>query len=87
MVEVVFAFGRSELVEELTAKTPETIDSSFGGASNQPLELGKHQLDLIQVRTVRRQVDNLRVRCLDGLPHAGYLMGGQIVHDHDVAVQ
>src|SRR5476649_2105077 len=49
------------------------------------LELGEGIFDWIEVRTVRRQIAEFGATGLNSLPDACDLVGGQIVHDDDVA--
>ena len=49
------------------------------------LELGEGILDRIEIGTVGRQIAEFRPAGFDSLPDAGDLVGGQIVHDDDVA--
>jgi len=49
------------------------------------LELGEGIFDRIEVGTVRRQIAKFGATGLDSLPDADDLVGGQIVHDDDVA--
>jgi hypothetical protein len=77
---------RSEGIEELADGVPEQVDTSGGGASEQGPELGEGLLDRVQVRTVGWEVEALGAGGLDGLPHAFDLVGGEVVHDHAIAL-
>ena len=56
-----------------------------GGRSQEAFELAECQLDRIEIRTVRRQVEQRCATGLDGLPHAADLVTAEIVADDDVA--
>lgn len=49
------------------------------------LELCERHLDRVEVGRVRRQIAQLRASGLDDLSNIVVLVGGQIVHHHDVA--
>src|SRR6202140_1764194 len=49
------------------------------------LELGKGIFDRIEVGTVGRQIVEFCAAGFNSLPDAGDLVGGEIVHDDDVA--
>ena len=49
------------------------------------LELGEGIFDRIEVGTVGRQITELGAAGFNSLSDAGHLVGGQIVHDDDVA--
>ena len=49
------------------------------------LELGEGVFDWVEVGTVGRQVEKFGVLRLDRIPDAGDLVGGQVVHDDDIA--
>lgn len=49
------------------------------------LEFGEGIFDRIEIGTVGRQIAEFGATGLDGLPDADDLVGGQIVHDNDVA--
>jgi hypothetical protein len=74
-----------ELDEEFADCRPKALDSSFGGFSQQRLELGEGVLDGIEVGTVGRKVWQPRAGRFDGGANAGPLVTGEIVHDDDVA--
>jgi hypothetical protein len=54
--------------------------------SEERLHLRPRQLDRIEVRRVRRKKEELCAMRLDALADAKALVGGEIVHDDDVAV-
>jgi hypothetical protein len=60
--EEVFAFGLGEAVDDAADGAPETIDRSFGGFTQESLDLGEGVLDWIEVGTVGRQVEHARAR-------------------------
>ena len=51
----------------------------------EPLELREDELDRVQIRAVRRQVEEPRSRSRNRLPNAGNLVSTEVVHHHDVA--
>ena len=68
----------------MTDALPGGFDSSFGGLSQQQLELGEELLDWVQVRTVWRQEQELGAGGSDGLAHRSAFVAAQVVHDDDV---
>ena len=83
--EVVGALGRREQVEQPADGGPQAVDGALGGLAQKRLELGEGLLDRIEVGGVGRQVAQLGAVGLDRLADAGDLVGGEIVHDDDVA--
>jgi len=73
MADVVFAFVRGELIEQLAESIPEGLDSAGGGFSEQGFHLGKDLLDGVVVWAVGRQVAQLGTCRFDGLLDAGDL--------------
>ena len=55
---------------------PQRIASTSRGFSEQGLELGEHLLDRVQIRAVRRQVEDAGADGSDGLAHAGDFVRG-----------
>jgi len=84
VAEVVAAFGFLEVVEEFSAALPQGADGAFRGSAEEPLEFGEDQFDGIEVGTVGRQIQELRLGFLDRLPNSGDLVSIQIVEDDDV---
>jgi hypothetical protein len=84
--EVVGAFGGGEGVEGVTDGAPERVDGASGRGAQQGLELGKGQLDRVEVRTIGRQVEEAGTAGFDGLTHALDLVRPEIVQHHDVAL-
>ena len=64
---------------------PEVVDGPGSGLSQDRFELGEGELDGIEVGTVGRQEAQLRARFLDRPLDSERLMGGQVIHDDDVA--
>ena len=85
MVEVICAFVWFEGVEQLANFVPESGNGSLCGFAQERLELGEEQLDGIEIRGVRRQVEQLGSCCFDRLAHALDLVSGKIIHDDDIA--
>jgi hypothetical protein len=56
------------------------------GGTQERLDLGPAPLDRVQVGRVRRQVEQPRPFCRDGLLHACRLVRRQIIRHHDVAL-
>ena len=63
----------------------ECVDGSCGGFSQERLELCEDLLDRIEVRRVGREEHQCRSGPFDCRPGVRGLVGGEIVHDHDVA--
>lgn len=85
MAEVVGALFSGEGVEELADAGPERLDGSLGCASEEGLQLGEDQFDRIEVGAVGRQVEEAGSGLFDEAAYAQDLVGGEIVHDDDVA--
>lgn len=64
---------------------PQFFDCSGGSLAELGFELGEDLFDWVEVRTVGRQVVKVRALRFDGLADALDLVGGQIIHDDDVA--
>jgi len=60
MANVALALIGSKPLEQRTDGTPERLERAGLGAAQQRLELGKHLLNRVEVRAVRRQVPQLR---------------------------
>ena len=71
--------------ETLPEERPERLDGPTTGRADKGFELRETELDGIQVRTVRRQVPELRACGFDPLADALNVMGAQVVHHEDVA--
>jgi hypothetical protein len=63
----------------------ECIEGARGGFSHMRLELGEGVFDRIEVGTIRRQIVEFGAAGLNSSSDARDLVGGQIVHDDDVA--
>src|SRR5713226_6224739 len=84
--EEVCAFVRFELLQRIGGGSLKCIEGSGGGLSYMRLELGEGIFDRIEVGTVGRQIVEFGAADFNSLPDAGNLVGGQIVHDDDVAM-
>ena len=85
MPEIVGAFAFRELGEEFADLGPQSRDRSFGGLTQQGLELGEGHFDGIEVRRIGREVQKFRAGRFDQCAHGEDLVNGQVVHDDDVA--
>jgi hypothetical protein len=83
--EEVCAFFGFELSQRIGSGSLECIEGPGGGLSHMRLELGEGVFDRIEVGTVGRQIVEFGAAGFNSLPDAGDLVGGQIVHDDDVA--
>lgn len=79
MSEAVCAFLGCEGVEQLADPVPEAVPGALGGLAQERLEFGEDHFDGIEVRGVRRQVNEPGADGLDQLAPARNLVGGQIV--------
>ncbi len=84
--EVVCAFGRREFIESVSDCPPEVIDGPGADLAENGFELGEDLFDGIEVRAVGRPVEWGCANRLDGLAYAGDFVGGEVVHDDDVAL-
>jgi len=73
------------LDERFSGSGLERIEGSSSGFAHVCLELGEGVFDRVEVGTVGRQVEKFGVLSLDRIPDAGDLVGGQVVHDDDIA--
>jgi len=64
---------------------PDGGDGPFVGLAEQGLEFGKDHFDGIEVRTVRRQEEQVRTGIADGPTHGNAFVATQIVEHDDVA--
>ena len=85
MLEAVPALRLGEAVEHGAADRPQGLDGPSRCALQEPLELREHEFDRVEIRTVRRQVDDPRASCRDRLTNTRDLMDAEIVHNDDVA--
>jgi len=85
VLEVGEALARQESVKETADGFFERGHRPLCRGAQQSLELREGQFDRVEVRTVRRQVDEPRPNGFDGVADAGRFVGRQIVHDHHVA--
>src|SRR5271169_1329983 len=84
MAEKMGAVSGADVVEHPLHIVPQFLDAAVFGAAQQLLELGERQLNRIQIRTVRRQVEHARPSSLNHLCNASALMAGEVVHHHNV---
>ncbi len=64
---------------------PERIDRARGSGSQMGFELREGHLNWVQVWAIGRQEQNPCASCLDRRLSRGAFVGGEIVHDDDVA--
>ena len=83
--EVIGAFGWFEGVEAAADGVAEVVDAARAVATEQCLQLGEDLRDRIEIGALGRQVGELGALGLDGFAAAGDLVGGEVVHDDDVA--
>jgi hypothetical protein len=83
--EEVGALLRPEGVQGGEHELLQPLGGALLGLAEQGLELAAGVLDRVQVRAVRRQVDQGAARRLDQLTHLRALVRGQVVHHHHVA--
>jgi hypothetical protein len=69
----------------MTDDAPKRLDGACGGAAQQAFELGEDLLDRVEVGAVGRQVEHSGASGGDRLAHARHLVGGEIVHHHEIA--
>src|SRR6202140_4784328 len=81
MGEVICAFVWFEGGEQLANFVPESGNGSLCGFAQERLELGEEQLDGIEIRGVRGQVEQLGPRCFRGRAHSRDLVSCKIIHD------
>ena len=79
MTDEVSAFGGGEVLQNLRHRVSQCIEFSGNVLAKEGFEFGKSHLDRIEIWTVRRQVQQRRTDVLDGLPHAGRMMTGEVV--------
>ncbi len=85
VLEIISALGFSELFEDTAAEFPEFVDGPFHAVSGQFLQLGKRDLDRIQIWRVEEKIAQLPALRFDGFADSSDLMAGKIVHYDDVA--
>lgn len=78
-------FARVEVIEQFADTLPKRVAVSFGGFSQQRLELGKSHFDWVQIRRVWRQEQKPGPGFADGSLDFGILMARQIIQDDEVA--
>src|SRR3954447_7348273 len=83
--DVVAALLGCEGAEGVLDRLSEFGECACGGRAQQRLELGKGLFDWVEVRRVEREGEQPRAGRLDGIPHAGDLVGTEVVQDHRVA--
>src|SRR5208283_2385294 len=83
--EIVGAGLGGDFVEALADAVPEGWHGSLGGLSQVRFELSEGRLDRVQIGRVGRQQTQLGAGVGDQFAHALDLVGGQVVHHHDIA--
>src|ERR1035441_5109185 len=74
---------RGDLGQEFRDGLMERLGGAGLGGAEQLFQLGPGLLDRIQVRRIRRQVEQFSSRSLDQLLDPGHLVGAEVVHyDH-----
>jgi len=71
--------------EELGDSGLDLLEAARICLSQQRLELGERLFDRVQVRTVGRQIEQLRANRADRSPYRWIFVAAQIVHHHNVA--
>ena len=71
-------------VEQRVYLCPEFVNGSFGGFSEQCLELGEEFFDGVEIGRVGWEIEQGCACCLDGLPDSCTLVAAEIVQDYDV---
>src|SRR5260370_41120078 len=69
MCEVVGAFLGCEGAEEVSDGAPQRLDGSCGGLSQQGFELGEELVNMVEVRGIGGQEDEVCAARRDCLPH------------------
>lgn len=85
VAQIVAAFLCREGVEQFANLLAQISDGSLRGLAQQGFQLGEDLLDRVQIGRVWRQIDTCRTRCLDDRANRDQLVGGQVVHHHDIA--
>jgi hypothetical protein len=83
--EVVGAFLGRKLVEDFSDFVPQGVDRAFGGFAQESFEFGEGHFDGIEVGRIWREIEEDCAGGLDEGAHLGDLVGGQVVHDDEVA--
>lgn len=91
MCKVCGTFSTRDFVKTSVDGLAEALDGVGGalqGVSSEPaedgFELGEELFDRVEIWTVGRKVDQNCTPSFDGFSHAGNLVNGDIVHEHDV---
>ena len=85
MPGVVGAFIRREEAQRGRDQSAYVVVASRARGAQERFQLGEGELDRIEIRTVRRKESNARARLLDGHPHLGLLMNGEVIEYDDIA--
>jgi hypothetical protein len=85
MAEEVGALGWREAGDNIAKRVPKRRDGSQCLGSQKGFELGKGELDRVEIRAVGWQVEQPGAGVFDCLADPGDLVGTEIVHDDDVA--
>lgn len=85
MGQEVPTFPLGEHAHQRTDPIPKSIDGSLRGLAEQRLEFGEGHLDWIEVRGIRRQVQQTCTDAFYRRPNADDLVDREVVHDDAIA--
>ena len=85
MAEIVRTFGRGKQRQRCSDSGPQLLHGAPTRRAEERFQFREPQFDRVQVRTIGRQVPELRARRLDPLADALDVMGAQVVHHDDIA--
>lgn len=85
MPHEIATFVRRESVDRARDTGANVVKGPWPRRPQPRFEFGKHLLDRIQVRTVRREKSQLRTSRFDRRAHRGLFVDGEVVEDHDGA--
>src|SRR3954451_3692903 len=83
--EIVGRFVRPERLYEDADGVPEGLYGACGRLAQERLQFRERLLDRIEIRRIRRQIQQACAGSLDGFAHAANFLTAEIFHDHDVA--
>jgi hypothetical protein len=84
MNEVVLALLAGKRLKQFPDPDPQFADSSSRRLAKESLELGKHHLDRVQVRRIRRKAQQRRSGSLDRRFDPGHFVHWEVVHDDNI---
>jgi len=84
VAEVAAAFGWREVAEDLANPGPEFFHRAFFSVMEARFQLGERFFDRVEIRAVRRAVDDFRSPPLNRLTDARHLVGAQVIQDHSI---